>query len=48
MAPIDRIEDIDIWTCDGREHWPVYRVRTASSSVKTNRGDKSSKPTISI
>ena len=23
---LDRINDIDIWTCDGREHRPVYRV----------------------
>src|SRR5579863_3932062 len=26
-AKLDRIEDIDMWTCDGRGHWPVYRVK---------------------
>lgn len=23
-ARLDRVEDMDIWTCDGREHRPVY------------------------
>ena len=46
---LDRVDDIDIWTCDGREHRPVYRVKDRPlSDLKTNRGSKSSKPRISI
>jgi hypothetical protein len=35
---LDRIEDINIWTCDGREHWPVYRVRDRLLSIENEEG----------
>jgi hypothetical protein len=37
-AKLDRIEDIDIWTCDGREHWPVYRIKDRVLTVENERG----------
>jgi hypothetical protein len=37
-AKLDRIQDIDIWTCDGREHWPVYRVKDRPLSIENERG----------
>ena len=37
-AKLDRIEDIDIWTCDGREHWPVYRVKDRPLSIENEQG----------
>ena len=37
-AKLDRIEDIDIWTCDGREHWPVYRIRDRLLGIENERG----------
>jgi hypothetical protein len=37
-AKLDRIEDIDIWTCDGREHWPVYRINDRMLTVENERG----------
>lgn len=37
-AKLDRIEDIDIWTCDGREHWPVYRVKDRLLSIENEQG----------
>jgi hypothetical protein len=36
-AKLDRIEDIDIWTCDGREHWPVYRVKDRPLSIENEQ-----------
>ena len=30
--------DIDIWTCDGREHWPVYRVKDRPLSIENEQG----------
>jgi hypothetical protein len=46
-ARLDRVEDMDIWTCDGREHRPGYRLRTVRSELKTSRGSKSPKPKTS-
>jgi hypothetical protein len=37
-AKLDRIEDIDIWTCDGREHWPVYRIKDRMLSIENEQG----------
>jgi hypothetical protein len=37
-AKLDRVEDIDIWTCDGREHWPVYRVKNRPLSIENEQG----------
>src|ERR1700733_7792494 len=37
-AQPDRIEDIDIWTCDGREHWPVYRIKDRLLSIENEQG----------
>ncbi len=37
-AKLDRVEDIDIWTCDGREHWPVYRVKDRPLSIENEVG----------
>jgi hypothetical protein len=37
-AKLDRVQDIDIWTCDGREHWPVYRVKNRSLGIENERG----------
>jgi hypothetical protein len=37
-AELDRIEDIDIWTCDGREHWPVYRVKNRPLGIENEQG----------
>jgi hypothetical protein len=35
---LDRINDIDIWTCDGREHRPVYRVKDRPLAVENENG----------
>ena len=35
---LDRINDIDIWTCDGREHRPVYRIKGRPMTVENERG----------
>jgi hypothetical protein len=37
---LDRVEDIDIWTCDGREHRPVYRVRDRPLTIEDQEGKK--------
>jgi hypothetical protein len=39
-AKLDRVEDIDIWTCDGREHRPVYRVRGRPLTIEDQEGKK--------
>lgn len=39
-ARLDRVEDIDIWTCDGREHRPVYRVRGRPLTIEDQAGKK--------
>jgi len=35
---LDRINDIDIWTCDGREHRPVYRIKGRPMTIENDRG----------
>jgi hypothetical protein len=39
-AKLDRVEDIDIWTCDGREHRPVYRIRGRPLTIEDQGGKK--------
>ena len=38
-AKLDRVNDIDIWTCDGREHWPVYRVKDRPLGIENEAGE---------
>jgi len=35
---LDRINDIDIWTCDGREHRPVYRIKDRPMTIENESG----------
>ena len=35
---MDRVGDIDIWTCDGREHRPVYRIKGRPLAVENEQG----------
>jgi hypothetical protein len=37
-AEINRIEDIDVWTCEGRERRPVYRVKNRPLAILTEPG----------
>jgi hypothetical protein len=37
---LDRVNDIDIWTCDGREHRPVYRVERLPLTIEDQQGKK--------
>jgi len=37
-AKLDRVEDIDIWTCDGREHRPVYRIDRLPLAIEDQQG----------
>ena len=37
-AKLERVQDIDIWTCDGREHWPVYRVKDRRLGIENEQG----------
>jgi hypothetical protein len=39
-AKLDQVEDIDVWTCDGREHRPVYRVRGRPLTIEDQEGKK--------
>jgi hypothetical protein len=35
---LDRVNDIDIWTCDGREHRPVYQVKGRPLTIENENG----------
>jgi hypothetical protein len=35
---LDRINDIDIWTCEGREHRPVYRIKGRPMTIENESG----------
>ena len=37
---LDRINDIDIWTCDGREHRPVYRIKDRPLRIENEQGKR--------
>jgi hypothetical protein len=39
-AKLDRVNDIDIWTCDGREHRPVYRIKDRPLRVENEQGKR--------
>jgi hypothetical protein len=35
---LDGIADLDIWTCDGHERWPVYRVKDRAFAIENEQG----------
>jgi hypothetical protein len=35
---LDRVADLDIWTCDGHERWPVYRVKDRALGIENEQG----------
>jgi hypothetical protein len=39
-AKLDRVNDIDIWTCDGREHRPVYRIKDRPLMIENEQGKR--------
>src|ERR1700734_2962945 len=39
-AKLDRVNDIDIWTCDGREHRPVYRIKDHLLRIENEQGKR--------
>ena len=39
-ARLDRVNDIDIWTCDGREHRPVYRIKDRPLTIENEQGKR--------
>ncbi len=39
-AKLDRVNDIDIWTCDGREHRPVYRIKDRLLRIENEQGKR--------
>jgi hypothetical protein len=39
-AKLDRVNDIDIWTCDGREHRPVYRIKDSPLRIENEQGKR--------
>jgi hypothetical protein len=39
-AKLDRVNDIDIWTCDGREHRPVYRIPDRPLRIENEQGKR--------
>jgi hypothetical protein len=39
-AKLDRVNDIDIWTCDGREHRPVYRIKDRPLTIENEQGKR--------
>jgi hypothetical protein len=41
---LDKAAEIDVWTCEGRERRPVYRVRDRSLGIETENG----KPILSV
>jgi hypothetical protein len=39
-AKLDRVNDIGIWTCDGREHRPVYRIQDRPLRIENEQGKR--------
>ena len=35
---LDRVSDIDLWTCEGRERWPVYRLNDQVLAIENEQG----------
>jgi hypothetical protein len=36
---LDRISDVDLWTCEGRARWPVYRLEDQTLAIENERGE---------
>ncbi len=39
-AQLEQVKDIDVWTCEGRERRPVYRVKDRPLRVENEKGDR--------
>jgi hypothetical protein len=39
-AELEQVKDIDMWTCDGRERRPVYRVKDRPLRVENEKGER--------
>jgi hypothetical protein len=37
---LDRATDVDLWTCDGRKRWPVYRLKDQILSIENEHGKR--------
>jgi hypothetical protein len=35
---LDRLSDVDLWTCEGRERWPVYRLKDQILALENEQG----------
>ena len=35
---LDRVSDVDLWTCEGRERWPAYRVKDQILAIENEQG----------
>jgi hypothetical protein len=35
---LDRASDVDLWTCEGRERWPVYRLKDQILALEDEQG----------
>jgi hypothetical protein len=35
---LDAVADLDVWTCDGHERWPVYRVKDRALGIENEGG----------
>ena len=35
---LDRVSDVVLWTCEGRERWPVYRPKDQILGIENERG----------
>jgi len=39
-ADLEQVKDIDMWTCDGRERRPVYRLKDRPLTVENEKGER--------
>jgi hypothetical protein len=37
---LDRVSEVDLWTCEGRERWPVYRARDQILTIENEQGEQ--------
>ena len=44
---MNRIGEIDVWTCEGQERRPVYRVQDRALAIENEQGDRSQRRRIS-
>jgi hypothetical protein len=35
---LDRVSDVDLWTCEGRERWPAYRLKDQILAIENEQG----------